>query len=124
MSAFATRSAPDERHRDGRRLAAAVAVDGGVRGQDLDERLRVALLPGGEEAAGDLVPLLAREIEAAPALLHVPVGASEDLAAVVGALADDAGHLIVGMVEDLAHLTAGARRAQLIDREPRRNRRA
>jgi len=49
----------DERHRHRWRLAAAVAVDGRVRGEQLDQPVCVGLLPGGEEAAGNLLALLA-----------------------------------------------------------------
>jgi hypothetical protein len=92
----------DERDRDGRSLAAAVAVHRHVGRQELDQRVRVALFPGREEAARDLLPFLTRDVEAPPSLLDVSVRANEDLAAVVGALADDLGHLVVGVVEDLA----------------------
>ena len=98
----------DERDRDGRRLAAAVAVDGRVRGEQLDKTLGVALLPRGKEAAGDLLPLLPRDVETVPAFLDVPVRPGEDLAAVVGALADDLGNLVVGVVEHLAEEEDGA----------------
>ena len=97
----------DERHRHGRRLAAAVAVDRRIRSQQLDEALGVALLPGGEEAAGDLLALLARDVEAAPPLVDVPVRPGEDLAAVVGALVDDPRDFVVGVVEDLAEQEDG-----------------
>jgi hypothetical protein len=80
---FSRRARPRRGRWHGGRLAAAVAVDSRVRGEQLDERVRVALLPRGDEAAGDLVPLLARDVEAAPSLLHVAVGAGEDLSAVV-----------------------------------------
>ena len=51
---------------------------------------------------GDLLALLARDVEAAPALLDVAVGPGQDLAAVRRALADDRGDLLVGVVEHLA----------------------
>ncbi len=92
----------DERDRDRRRLPAAVPVERHVRRQNLDERVRVAVLPGVEESAGHLVPLLARHVEPLPSLLHVRVGAHEDLPAVGRRLADDARHLVVRVVEDLA----------------------
>ena len=45
----------DERDRDRRRLAATVAVNGRVGGEEFDERRRVAFFPRAEEAAGRFV---------------------------------------------------------------------
>src|SRR5215211_779657 len=78
-----------ERGRHRRRLAAAVAVDGGVGREQLDERVGVAFLPGRDEAARDLLALLARDFEATSPRFDVPARAGEDLTAVGGGLADD-----------------------------------
>ena len=91
----------DERHGDRRRLAAAVAVDDGVRRQEVDQPVGVALLPRHEEAARDLLALLAADVEPAPALVDVGVRARQDLAAVGRALVDDRRDLLVGVVEHL-----------------------
>jgi hypothetical protein len=153
--------------RDRRRLPAAVAIQRRVGGEQLDQRLDVAVLPRGDEAPGDLVSLLARNVEAAPALLHPATGPHQDLTAVVGALPDDVGDLVERVVKDLAeqeggtldrgelleqveererervsglgvhdrlvlhqrlgkpfagiHLALDARRAEVVDREPRRH---
>jgi len=64
-----SRSAPSRRAR--RRPAAPewrepcrpVTEDGGVRGEELDQLLGVALLPGGDEAACDLFPLQDRALD-------------------------------------------------------------
>ena len=112
----------DERHRHDGRLAAAVAVDRGVRSEHSTSP-PVAVLPGGQEPAGDLLALLARDVEAAPALLDVAVRPGEDLAAVVRALADDPRDLLVGVVEDLAQQEDGALdRRELLEQVQERER--
>src|SRR5215211_545535 len=90
----------DERHRDSRRLAASVAVNGRVRGEELDERRRVALLPRAEEAAGHFVSFLARDVKAAPSLGNMLVRTGQDLPAVVGGLVDDPSEVVVGVIKD------------------------
>src|SRR5215218_2986792 len=98
----------DERHRDSRRLAASVAVNGRVRGEELDERRRVALLPRAEEAAGHFVSFLARDVKAAPSLGNMLVRTGQDLPAVVGGLVDDPSDVVVGVIKDLAEQENGA----------------
>src|SRR6266516_8015152 len=63
--------APVDRLRPGRRLAAAVAVHDDVRGEQLDQRVRVAELRRGEEPPRELVALLARGFEPRPSLVDV-----------------------------------------------------
>ena len=81
------------RARERGRLAAAVAVQHDVVGEQRLERLELTLLGGGEEAPRQLVALLARGLEARPALLDVAARPCRELARVVLALADDLGDL-------------------------------
>ena len=105
---FATRSRPSIGCGQRRRLAAAVAVDDDVGGEQLLERREVAVLGRGEEALGELVAMLPRGLEARPALVDVPSRADDELAAVVLALVDDRGDLVVAVVEHLAQQEHGA----------------
>ena len=92
----------DERLADGRRLPAAVSVQRRVGREHRDQRIRVAGLPGFEEASGDLLALRARDVEASPPFVDVRVRTREDLPGVRLRLADDPGDLVVRVVEDLA----------------------
>ena len=84
-----------------RGLAAAVAGQLDVVGEQGLEAGEVALFGGLEEAAGQLLALLAGRLEAGAALLDVAPGAGRELAHVVLALADDRGDLGVAVVEDV-----------------------
>jgi hypothetical protein len=66
------------------------------------------LLGGREEPSRQLVALLARRLEAGPALLDVTSRASGELAHVVLALADDRGDLGIPVVEDVVKHEHGA----------------
>ena len=99
---------PDDRTRDRGDLAAAVAVERGVRGQQLDEAVEVAPLASGEEPLGDLIALRGRRLEAPLARVDVAFRPGEDLPAVVLALLHDRCDLVVGVVEHLAQEEHGA----------------
>jgi hypothetical protein len=85
----------------GRGLAAAVAVDDGVGGQQADQALGVALVDGGEEPAGELLALAPGGLEPRPAGLDVAAGSGRDLAAVVLGPADEAADLGVAVAKHL-----------------------
>ena len=94
-------AAPAQRLRERRHLAAAVAGQLDVVGEQRLEPGEIALLDGREEPGCQLVALFARRLEARPALLDVTPGAGGELAHVVLALTDDLGDLRVAVVEDV-----------------------
>jgi hypothetical protein len=75
-----------QRPRERRDLAAAVAGQLDVVREQRLEPGEIPLLGGCEEPAGQLVALLARRLEARPALLDVPPGAGRELACVVASV--------------------------------------
>jgi hypothetical protein len=92
---------PEDRLRPGRGFAAAVAVDGSVRGEQREQTIDVAVVDGFVEASGEHVALLARGLESWPALVDLAPCPGGELAAVLLALADDGGDLSVVVVEDV-----------------------
>jgi hypothetical protein len=100
-----------DRTGDGGRLAAAVAVEHHVVGQQLLQPLEIAVLDGREEAGREPLPLLARGLEPdppTPPLLDVAAGPGRELAGVLLAAPDDLGDPVVGLVEHLAQQERGA----------------
>ena len=75
-------SAPVHGASEGRRLAAAVAVQHDVAGEQLLERREVALAGRREEAPRQLLALLGGRLEPGPALLDVAARARRELAGV------------------------------------------
>ena len=115
-------AAADRRGRGGR-LAAAVSDRDGVLGEQLDEPVRVAVLDRCEEAPRELVPLLARGLEARPPLLDVPPGAYRELAAVLFPLADDRRDLAVSVAEHLVQQEDGTLdRREALEQDEERDR--
>src|SRR6266487_2123518 len=104
-----------ERTCGGGRLAAAVAAEDDVVGQQLLQPLEIALLGGREEAGRELLPLLARGLEPRAPLLHVAAGPCGELTGVLLARADDLRDPVVGLVE---HLAQQERRALCRRRSP------
>src|SRR5918999_551423 len=94
--------APAERPRERRNLAAAVAGELHVVSEQRLQAREVALLGGRKEPSCQLVALLARRLEAGPALLDVASGAGRELAYVVLALADDRRDLRIAVLEHVA----------------------
>ncbi len=90
-----------QRARQGGHLAAAVASQLNVVGEQRLEPRKVALLGGSEEPPGQLVALLTRGLEAGPTLLDVASCSRRELTDVVLALADDLGDLRVVVVEHI-----------------------
>ncbi|MGH2991516.1 MAG: hypothetical protein ACRDMA_16980 [Solirubrobacterales bacterium] len=66
---------------EGACLAAAVAAQHRVVGQQVVQPLEIVLLGGREEAGRKLLPLLARGLEPGPPLLHVAAGPCGELRA-------------------------------------------
>jgi hypothetical protein len=92
---------PVHRGGQGRGLATAVAVQDGVGGQQADQAVGVALVDGGEEAAGELVALAPGGLEPGPAGLDVAPGPDRDLPAGLLRPAHQPGHLGVAVAEHL-----------------------
>ncbi len=93
---------------EGGRLAAAVAVEHHVMGQQLLQPFEIALLGGREEAGREHLPLLARGLEPGAPLLHLAAGACGELAGVLLARPDDLRDPVVGLVEHVAQQVRGA----------------
>ena len=91
--------APDDRQRRRGRLAAAVAGQHDVVGEQRHEPVDVAVGDRLDEAAGELVALLRRRLEARLARVDVRARAGGDLAAVRLAALDDLGDLRERVVE-------------------------
>ena len=85
-----------DRLRGGGRLAAAVAAEDDVVGQELLQPFQVALLGGREEARRELLTVLARGVEPGTPLVDVTAGPGGELAGVLLARADDVGDPVVG----------------------------
>jgi hypothetical protein len=99
-----------DRMSEGGRLAAAVAVEHHIVGQQLLQPLEIALLRGREEPGRKRLPLLARGLEPGAPLLHVAAGPRGELAGVLLGRPDDLRDPVVGLVE---HLAQQERRALL-----------
>jgi hypothetical protein len=52
-----------DRTREGRGLSAAIAVEGGIGGENADEAIQLTALAGGEKLTGDLLALGSRHLE-------------------------------------------------------------
>src|SRR5215207_1156423 len=87
--------------RQGGDLAAAVAGQVHVVGEQRLEPSEIALLGGLKEPSCQPVALHARRLEAGPALLDVASGAGGELAHVIVTLADDRRDLRIPIVEDI-----------------------
>ena len=99
-----------ERPRDGGCLAASVAVEHHVVGQQFLQPLEIPLLGGREEAVRERVALLARGLESdapTPPLLHVAAGPRHELAGVLRARTDDLRDPVVRLVEHLVQQERG-----------------
>ena len=105
-----TRDAGAPAHRLGERrnLAAAVGGQLHVVSEQHLERGEIALLGGRDEPSHQLVALLARRLEAGPALLDVASGAGGELAYVVLALADDLRDLRILVAEHIVEQQRGS----------------
>jgi hypothetical protein len=99
---------PVHRLEQGRALAAAVADQGHVGSQEIQQAAEVTAADRVEEAAGYLLTLLAGGLEPGLALVDVVPGAGEDLTAVRLRLAGDLGDLAVVVAEDLVQQEHGA----------------
>ena len=97
-----------ERTFDGGHLAAAVATEHHVMGQQLLQPFEIALLGGREEARREPLLLLARGLEPRAPLVHVTAGPRGELAGVLRARADDLRDPVVGLVEYLVQQERGA----------------
>jgi hypothetical protein len=93
--------APIDRAKAGWGLAAAVAVDDHIGGQQADQLLGVVGLDRLEEPPRQLLALAARGLKTRFLGLDLPAGPDRDLAAVVGALADHGRDLLIAVVEHL-----------------------
>src|SRR6266487_6586020 len=102
--------APAQRPRERRNLAAAVARQLHVVSEQRLEPGEIALLGGREEPGCQLLALLARRLEAGPALLDVASGAGRELAHVVLALADDRHDLWITVGEHVVKQQHGSLR--------------
>ena len=100
--------AAEDRPRERRGLAAAVAVELDVGGQELLQRLHVAVLDGAEEPGGQLLLLLAGDVVAGPLLVDPGPRAHPELAGRRLAAPDDLGDLAEGVVEDVVEQEDGA----------------
>ena len=89
------------------RLAAAVAAEDDVVGQQLLQPREIAVLDGGEEAGGEFLALLTRGLEPRAPLRHMPASPGGELAGVLLAGADDLRDPVVGLVEHLAQQERG-----------------
>ena len=99
-----------DRTRGGGRLAAAVAAEDDVVGQQLLQPLEIAVLGGREEARRERLALRARDLEPRALLVDVAARPCGELAGVLLARADDLRDPVVGLVE---HLAQQERRALL-----------
>ena len=104
---WATRWRPKIGCADRAHLAAAIAVQADVVGQQGLEPGEIARLGGRHEPAGELVLVVARRLEPRPFLLDVVTGAHRELPARGLALADDLGDVVVAVVEHLAQQEHG-----------------
>jgi hypothetical protein len=94
--------------REGRRLAAPVAGQDHVLGEERFEAADVTVAGRSEEAARELVALLARGGKARPSLVDVAPGARGELADVGLALAHDLADLRVLIIEDIVEQEHGS----------------
>ena len=99
LSTCAHPAAALERTRQRRRLAAAVAGQDNVVGQQCLELGQVAVVGGLEEAAGEFILMLAGRLESWAVLGDMAPGATRELAHVGLALADDRRDVPVGIVK-------------------------
>ena len=97
-----------DRPRERRDLAAAVAVQDDVVGQQRLEAVEIAVASGLEEAVRELRALLLGRVEARALIGDLAPRARGELAGVADARADDLGHLVVAVVE---HVVQQQRRA-------------
>ena len=97
-----------DRAGEGGRLAAAVAAEHDVVGQQLLERFEIALLGGREEAARQRLALLARRLEPGPPRVDVTARPRDELTGVLLARPDDLRDPVVGLVEHLTQEERGA----------------
>src|SRR5512142_236358 len=100
--------ASHQRLRIGVRFAAAIAVEDRIGGEEANETIQIAALRRANESARQLLLAPEARVEARPALADALAGASEDLAAVLLALAHDARDLIIRIVKGFMQHEDGA----------------